>query len=62
MIIAHLAGVRQGWLDAIALTFIALRLAYTWAYLADRATPRSLLWMGGMGCVIALFVASATVR
>jgi uncharacterized MAPEG superfamily protein len=62
VIIAHLAGVRQGWLDAIALAFIALRLAYTWAYLADRATLRSLLWMGGMGCVIALFVASALVR
>ena len=62
VIIAHLAGVRQGLLDSIALAFIALRLAYTWAYVADRATLRSLIWMGGFGCVVALFVAAALVR
>jgi uncharacterized MAPEG superfamily protein len=62
VIIAHLAGVRQVWLDAIAIAFIALRIAYTWAYLADKATLRSLLWAGGIGCVVALFIASALAR
>jgi uncharacterized MAPEG superfamily protein len=59
VIIAHQARAPQGWVDALAVAFIAFRVAYTWAYLADRATLRSLLWMGGIGCVFALFVAAA---
>ena len=59
VIIAHLARAPQGWSDALAVAFVAFRVAYTWAYLADRATLRSLLWMGGIGCVFALFAAAA---
>jgi uncharacterized MAPEG superfamily protein len=62
VIIAHLAPAPQGSVDAIAVAFVAVRIAYTGAYLADRATLRSLLWMAGMGCVVALFVVAATAR
>lgn len=62
VIIAHVAGARQAPLDALAGAFIALRLAYTWAYLADRAALRSLLWFGGLACVIALFAIAAASR
>ena len=62
VVIAHLAGARQAPLDALAGAFIALRVGYTWAYLADRAALRSLLWLGGLACVIALFAMAAASR
>jgi uncharacterized MAPEG superfamily protein len=37
------------------MAFIAARVAYIGAYLADRANLRSLLWVLGLGCCIALF-------
>lgn len=55
ILVARIAGAPQAIVDALAGAFIAFRLAYTWAYLEDRATLRSLLWMGGIGCVIAIF-------
>jgi uncharacterized MAPEG superfamily protein len=62
VIVAHLSGAPQPWLDWIAGAFVAVRLAYTWAYLADRATLRSVLWLGGLACVIALFAIAAAAR
>ena len=62
VIIAHLAGAPQAPADGIAATFIVLRGAYTWAYIADRPAARSLLWMGGLACVIALFAIAAAGR
>ena len=35
-------------------TFIAARVAYIGAYLADRATLRSLIWVIGLGLSITL--------
>ncbi len=46
----------------VAGTFIAFRVAYTGAYLQDLATARSLLWMGGISCVIAIFFVAAFAR
>lgn len=62
VVVAHLAGAPQAWMDALAGAFIAARIAYTWAYLADRHTLRSVLWMAGMACVIGLFIAAAVGR
>jgi uncharacterized MAPEG superfamily protein len=45
--------------DALALGFIAARALHLACYLADRALLRSICWVGGMACVIALFVHSA---
>ena len=49
--------VPPGTVDALALGFIAARLAYLAAYLADAATLRSVVWLAGIGCVVALFLA-----
>lgn len=45
----------QGRVDALALAFIAARLAYIALYLADQASLRSLAWIVALGCSIALF-------
>jgi uncharacterized MAPEG superfamily protein len=58
-IVAHLAHAPQGRSDVLAAAFIALRIAYTWAYLADRDRLRSLFWALGLLCVIGLFAVAA---
>lgn len=62
VIVAHLAGAPQLAIDVLAGTFVVLRVAYTAAYLGDRAALRSLLWLGGFCCVVALFAAGAAVH
>lgn len=46
----------QTTVDALALAFLACRVGFVAAYLADRATLRSSAWMLGCGCCLALFV------
>ena len=48
-----------GFMDAIAVTYIALRLVYGVLYIMDKAALRSLVWAGGVACIVALFVVSA---
>ena len=62
VIIAHLVVAPQLPIDVLAGAFIAARIAYTWAYLADRHSLRSLLWMAGFVCVIGLFAVAAAAR
>lgn len=45
----------QATVDALALVFVAARLAYIGLYVADRASLRSLLWFSGMAASVALF-------
>lgn len=59
VIIAHLAGARQGTVDMLAMAFVGFRIAYTLAYIYDRPLLRSLLWCGGVLSVIGLFVAAS---
>jgi uncharacterized MAPEG superfamily protein len=59
VIIAELAHVSQGFIDADAAAFVVLRIAYTALYIADRPSLRSLVWALGFIAVLALFVASA---
>ena len=62
VIVAHLAKAPQGVIDALALVFIAARIAYTGAYLADRPILRSLVWFAGFACMVGLFAAAAAAR
>ncbi|MEO5693512.1 MAG: MAPEG family protein [Usitatibacter sp.] len=62
VIIAHLAGAPQLTVDIIAGIFIAARVAYTFAYIADAHLLRSTLWFVGFACIIALFAAGAAAR
>jgi len=59
VIIAHLSGVSQPTADALAIAFIAFRVAYGICYLADIHLARSLMWLGGLVCCVWLFVAGA---
>ena len=59
VIIAHLARAPQTWVDGLAVAFVGFRIAYTLAYIYDKHLLRSLVWSGGLLCVIGLFVAGA---
>lgn len=59
VIIAHLAGGPQTWIDALAGSFVALRVIYTLLYIYDRPTARSVVWAAGLICVVGLFVVAA---
>ena len=54
VLFAQVAGADQGRIDALALVFVASRLAYTWAYLSNHASLRSLIWAVGIAASIAL--------
>lgn len=55
VLLAQQAGADQGLVNGLAIGFIACRLAYIAAYLADAASLRSLLWAAGLACCVALF-------
>lgn len=59
VIIAHQAQASQQAVDALALTYIALRLAYGALYVTDKARLRSLVWAAGVACIVGLFVVAA---
>lgn len=59
VIIAHLAQAPQGQVDALALTYIGLRLVYGVLYIKDLAVLRSLVWGGSLACIVGLFVVAA---
>jgi uncharacterized MAPEG superfamily protein len=59
VIVATITHAPQGRIDVLAGVFILFRLGYTGAYLGDVATLRSALWLGGLVCVILLFVSAA---
>lgn len=59
VIIAHLQHAPQPVVDGLAIGFVAARGAHLLLYIRDLATLRSVAWVAGMGCVIALFVVSA---
>ncbi len=59
VLVAHVAGAAQPLVDALAVAFIAFRIAYGICYLADIHLARSLMWLGGMICSVWLFIAGA---
>ena len=59
VIIAHQMQANQEAVDTLAAGFILFRVAYGLAYVSDKPSQRSLMWMGGILCCIGLFVVSA---
>lgn len=55
-LVALHAGVSAETLSTLCWVYVASRVAYIWAYVTDRATLRSLVWVVGYGIVVALFV------
>ena len=54
LFVAHQHQAAQATVDALAMGFIAARLAYIGLYLADQASLRSLAWGAGIGASAAL--------
>lgn len=59
VIIAHLCEADQYWVNLLALNFVACRIIYSYLYLADKPSFRSLFFGLAFFCVIGLFVISA---
>jgi len=59
VLVAQQLQAPQEWVNALAMGFIAARVAYIAAYLADLATLRSVLWFLGMACSVALFFSAS---
>lgn len=55
VLVAQRLGAPQGTVDALAVAFVLLRVGFIAAYLADRANLRSVVWLLGLGCCVALF-------
>jgi uncharacterized MAPEG superfamily protein len=60
VLMAQAAGVDAGRITALAVTFIVFRLLHGVFYLTDKHSLRSLSWMIGIGCVLALMIQAAS--
>ncbi len=56
LLLALLFRADPGWVNGLAMLFIASRLTYIACYLADLHWLRSLIWMVGFGASIALML------
>ena len=56
VLMAQVAGVDAAQVSWLAIAFVVLRLLHGILYLANKALLRSLVWAGGLACVIALMV------
>jgi uncharacterized MAPEG superfamily protein len=55
VIIAVMADAPQHRVDLLALGFVIARIAYLVCYLADWPKSRSIVWLAGLVCVVAIF-------
>lgn len=59
VVLAQLAGVTHAHIAALALAFVVARVLHGVLYLADKHNLRSLVWVVGYGCAIALLALAA---
>lgn len=52
-------GVNTPHIDQLAIAFVVIRVLHGLLYLLGWAPLRSLVWFGGMICIVLLFIASA---
>jgi len=55
IVIATIAGAPQGRIDLLALGFVAARIAYLMCYVANWPATRSIVWLAGIACIVAIF-------
>ena len=58
VIVAQQLGAPQATIDALAISFIAMRLAHGIFYIANVGVLRSLAFVGGAACTIAIFLSA----
>jgi uncharacterized MAPEG superfamily protein len=59
VLVAHQLHAPQGRVDALAVLFVAARVGYLAAYLADLHVLRSIVWFAGLASAVAIFIAGA---
>ncbi len=59
VLVAHALAASQVVVDVLSGSFVALRVAYIAAYVTDRATLRSVVWLLALLICIALFLSPA---
>jgi uncharacterized MAPEG superfamily protein len=59
VIIATITKAPANWVNALAVLFVVMRVAYIWCYVRDLASMRSIVWMIALGACVALFVVAA---
>lgn len=55
VLVAERQGATQTTVNALAVAFVLLRMGFIAAYLADRPTSRSVVWLLALLCSVALF-------
>jgi uncharacterized MAPEG superfamily protein len=55
VIIAHVQHTPQVTIDLLSIGFVISRIAYLICYVANWPTARSIVWLAGLICVIAIF-------
>jgi uncharacterized MAPEG superfamily protein len=55
VIIAHIENASQSRIDFLAVGFVLARIAYLICYVANWSAARSIVWLLGLICVIAIF-------
>ena len=55
VIIASMANAPQSRVDLLAIGFVTARITYLICYVADWPTTRSIVWLAGLACVVAIF-------
>jgi uncharacterized MAPEG superfamily protein len=55
VIIASIANAPQNRVDLLAIGFVVARVAYLICYVADWPSTRSIVWLAGLACVVAIF-------
>ena len=56
VIIASIAKAPQERVDLLAIGFVIARMAYLICYIANWPTTRSIVWLLGIACVVAMFL------
>ena len=56
VIIASIAKAPQERVDLLAIGFVIARMAYLICYVANWPTTRSIVWLLGIACVVAIFL------
>jgi uncharacterized MAPEG superfamily protein len=55
VLIASLANAPQNRIDLLAIGFVLARIIYLVCYVANWPTTRSIVWLAGLACVVAIF-------
>ena len=56
IIIASFENAPQGRVDLLAIGFVIARIAYLICYVVNWPTIRSIVWLAGLVCVVAIFL------